>query len=136
MAISQAVRRRLKNRGRRIVRPQTATLVLSGVVGLAAAICAAWFAGEGLIPRIFEQLNILQKSPPWWLQVPMMAGNYILVPTMLLLLIALGVMWISPQPRGWARIVVVSILLTLTARYILWRSLSTLNLANPHQWRF
>jgi cellulose synthase (UDP-forming) len=101
------------------------------VVGLAAAICAAWFAGEGLIQRLFEQLNALQKVPPWWLQVPMMAGNYILVPTVLLLIIALGVMWISPQPRGWARIVVVSILLMLTVRYILWRSLSTLNLANP-----
>ncbi len=131
MAISQAVRRTLKNRGRRIVRPQAATLVLLGVVGLAAAICIAWFAGEGLIPRLFEQLNTLQKSPPWWLQVPLMAGNYIFVPTVLLLIIALGVMWISPQPRGWARIVVVSILLVLTARYILWRSLSTLNLADP-----
>ncbi|MEX0271719.1 glycosyltransferase [Leptolyngbyaceae cyanobacterium UHCC 1019] len=131
MAISQVVRRRLKNRGRRIVRPQAATLILSGVVGLAALICAAWFAGEGLIPRLFAQLNTLQKSPPWWLQVPMMAGNYILVPTVLLLIVALGVMWLSPQPRGWARIVVVSILLALTVRYILWRSLSTLNLSNP-----
>ncbi|MBM0742894.1 glycosyltransferase [Phormidium sp. CLA17] len=131
MAISQAVRRRLKNRGRRIVRPQAATLVLVSVVGLSAAICAAWFAGEGLIPRLFEQLNTLQKVPPWWLQVPMMAGNYIFVPTVLLLIIALGVMWISPQPRGWARIVVVSVLLALTVRYILWRSISTLNLADP-----
>ena len=131
MAISQAVRRRLKNRGRRIVRPQAATLVLLSVVGFAALICAAWFAGEGLIPRLFAQLNTLQKAPPWWLQVPMMAGNYILVPTVLLLIVALGVMWISPQPRGWARIVVVSILLTLTVRYILWRSLSTLNLSDP-----
>ncbi|MCY7392302.1 MAG: glycosyltransferase [Leptolyngbyaceae cyanobacterium CAN_BIN12] len=131
MAISQAVRRRLKNRGRRIVRPQAATLVLLSVVGLAAAICVAWFAGEGLIPRLFAQLNTLQNTPPWWLQVPMMLGNYILVPTVLLLIIALGVMWISPQPRGWARIVVVSILLVLTVRYILWRSLSTLNLADP-----
>ncbi len=131
MAISQVVRRRLKNRGRRIVRPQAATLVLVSVVGLAAAICVAWFAGEGLIPRLFAQLNTLQNTPPWWLQVPMMLGNYIFVPTVLLLIIALGVMWISPQPRGWARIVVVSILLVLTVRYILWRSLSTLNLADP-----
>ncbi len=131
MAISQVVRRRLKNRGRRIVRPQAATLVLVSVVGLAAAICVAWFAGEGLIPRLFVQLNTLQNTPPLWLQVPMMLGNYIFVPTVLLLIIALGVMWISPQPRGWARIVVVSILLVLTVRYILWRSLSTLNLADP-----
>jgi cellulose synthase (UDP-forming) len=131
MAISQAVRRRLKNRGRRIVRPQTATLVLLSVVGLSAVVCAAWFAGEGLVPRLFEQLNTLQKSPPWWLQVPMMAGHYVFVPTVFLLLVTLGVMWISPQPRGWARIVVVGSLLVLTVRYILWRSLSTLNLSDP-----
>ena len=41
------------------------------------------------------------------------------------------IMRISPQPRIWSRRIVVGILIILTLRYIIWRSLSTLNLVNP-----
>lgn len=40
-------------------------------------------------------------------------------------------MKVSPQPRRWSRRLVVGILIILTLRYILWRSLSTLNVADP-----
>ena len=56
---------------------------------------------------------------------------YLLVPTAVLFLIAQVVMKISPQPQNWSRALVVGILLTLTLRYVVWRSLSTLNLADP-----
>jgi cellulose synthase (UDP-forming) len=102
-----------------------------GSVLLAGAVCVGWFAGEGRIQAIFAQLDRLQAAPPMWLQVPMVAGQYLLAPTVALLLLALGVMQVSPEPRRWSRTIVVGILLFLTGRYLLWRSLSTLNLSTP-----
>ncbi|MBF2074228.1 MAG: glycosyltransferase [Synechococcales cyanobacterium C42_A2020_086] len=115
----------------RISRPQIATLIMLGVVALSGAIVAAWFAGQGTISRIFYRLNELQETPPLWLKVPMVAGEYLLFPTVALFLIVLLVMRVSPQPRAWSRFVMVGILLALTLRYLLWRSLSTLNLNTP-----
>jgi cellulose synthase (UDP-forming) len=114
-----------------LFRPQLATLVMLGIVLLAGGISAAWFAGEGQTRRIFSQLNWLQENPPIWLQVPMMAGNYILAPAVAAVLFAWLLMQVSPRPRGWARVLVVGILSVLTVRYILWRSLATLNLDTP-----
>ncbi|WP_017319166.1 glycosyltransferase family 2 protein [Mastigocladopsis repens] len=107
-----------------------ATLYLLSIVFLFSIIIAAWFAGEDTISEIFSQIHILQENPPIWLEVPMVKG-YLLAPTVALLLSVLLVMKISPQPRVWSRRLVVGILIILTLRYILWRSLSTLNLVNP-----
>ncbi|HEY9698404.1 MAG TPA: glycosyltransferase [Trichocoleus sp.] len=112
-------------------RPQIATFVLMGVVLLSGAIVAGWFTGQGTISKIFAQLNTLQGKPPLWLEVPMVAGGYLLFPTVALFLIVLLVMRVSPQPRFWSRVIVVGILLALTLRYLLWRSLSTLNVNTP-----
>jgi cellulose synthase (UDP-forming) len=115
----------------RINSPQTATLVMLGFIVFAAVIVTAWFAGEDRISRIFQNLQLLQENPPLWLEVPMVAGEYLIFPTVLLMLAVLVVMRISPQPRRWSRWIVVSLLLILTVRYLLWRSLSTLNLTDP-----
>ncbi|MBW4621066.1 MAG: glycosyltransferase [Cyanosarcina radialis HA8281-LM2] len=115
----------------RINSPQTATLVMLGFMGFSAVIVTAWFGGEGRISRIFQNLQLLQENPPMWLEVPMVAGEYLTIPTVLLMLIVLAVMQISPQPRRWSRWIVVGLLLILTGRYLLWRSLSTLNLTDP-----
>ena len=131
MAISRVKRHPLKDFKWQTLRPRIATLVLLGTLGLATGICAAWFTGEGRIDHIFTRLNWLQESPPLWLAVPMVAMQYLLAPTVVLLLVALLVMKVSPEPRRWSRTVVVGILLALTLRYIAWRSLATLNLANP-----
>lgn len=131
MTVYQFGRRSPGSRENEVSRPRLATLVMLGVVLLTGAICAAWFVGEGTIPRIFSQLNRIQEAPPLWLEVPMVAGQYLLAPTVILLLIALLVMKVSPEPRKWSRAVVIGALLVLTVRYILWRALSTLNLANP-----
>ena len=40
-------------------------------------------------------------------------------------------MKLSPQPRPWSRLLIISLLLVLTVRYVLWRSLFTLNFSNP-----
>ncbi|AFY52651.1 glycosyl transferase [Rivularia sp. PCC 7116] len=108
-----------------------ATLFLSGVVILSAIIVAAWFAGEDKINAIFAQINFLQRNPPMWLEAPMVTGKYLLAPTVALLLTVWAVIKASPQPRVWSRRLVVGILLLLTVRYVVWRSLSTLNLNTP-----
>ncbi len=131
MASFRVKRPTLKDFKWQTFRPRIATLVLLGTVVLAAGVCAAWFVGEGNIDHIFTQLNWLQESPPLWLAVPMVAMQYLLAPTVILLLIALVVMKVSPEPRRWSRTIVVGILLALTLRYIAWRSLATLNLADP-----
>ncbi|NJN86961.1 MAG: glycosyltransferase [Leptolyngbyaceae cyanobacterium SL_7_1] len=101
------------------------------VVGLSAAIATAWFAGEGTISTIFQRLDQLQGNPPMWIEVPMVMGHYLLVWTMALMVIVLAIIKLSPRPRPWSRTLVVSILLVLAVRYLVWRSLSTLNLSTP-----
>ncbi|MBD1881914.1 glycosyltransferase [Coleofasciculus sp. FACHB-T130] len=115
---------------KRIFRLRMATLLMVGIVVFAAAIATAWFAGEGKISQLFAELNTLQENPPLWLQAPM-KSEYLLVPTVALLVIVLIVMKISPKTDAWSRFLVVGILLGLTGRYIVWRSLSTLNVADP-----
>jgi cellulose synthase (UDP-forming) len=111
--------------------PQRATLVMLGILLSSGLIVAGWFMGEGTITTIFRYIAVLQEKPPMWLEAPMIAGRYLLVPTVTLLLILLIVMRVSPQPRQWSRWLVVSILLFLTLRYVAWRALSTLNLGQP-----
>lgn len=108
-----------------------ATLLLIGVVVLAGAIAIAWFTGNGFITAIFQQLNEFQQNPPPWAATPMLLGHYILAWTVSLMLLVLLIMRLSPQPVAWSRLAVVGILGVLTVRYILWRSLSTLNLDTP-----
>lgn len=108
-----------------------ATLVMLGGVSLFGAIAACWFAGVEPIPSIFAQLQIWQDRPYWLLEVPPEMDGYILAPTVVLLSIAIAVMKLSPQPRPWSRVVIVGILLALAFRYLVWRSLSTLNLTDP-----
>jgi cellulose synthase (UDP-forming) len=119
------------SQSKKYLRPQTATLVMLGVIALSGAIVAAWFSGQGTIRKIFFHLNEIQQSPPLWLEVPMVAGGYLVFPTVALFLIVLGVMKVSPRPKDWSRIVVVTILLFLTVRYLLWRSAATLNVSTP-----
>ncbi|NET05764.1 MAG: glycosyltransferase [Symploca sp. SIO2B6] len=116
---------------RRLAKPRLATLVFLGITVSFSLIITAWFAEIGIVEQFFEQIHLLQETPPIWLEVPMVMGEYLLAPTVVLLLIVIAITKISPQPQTWSRVVVVSILLALTIRYVLWRSLSTLNLSNP-----
>jgi len=100
-------------------------------VMLAGGLVAAWFSGNGTLDRLFAQLQAMQNHPPMWLQVPMVMGEYLLTPTVALLAISLLIMRVSPVPRTWSRAVVVGILLMLVMRYLLWRSLTTLNVSDP-----
>ncbi|GAB1538910.1 glycosyltransferase [Scytonema sp. NUACC21] len=116
---------------RKILPFKKATLFLLSNVIFVSIILVAWFAGEDQISQFFTQIHQLQENPPIWLEVPRVTVQYLLAPSVLLFLIVLGVMKISPQPRVWSRRFVVGILLIIAFRYIIWRSLSTLNLNNP-----
>jgi len=112
-------------------RPQLTTLILFGVLLIAGAIATAWFAGNGAITSIFQQLEYMQENPPMWAMTPMMVGEYVLFWTVSLMLVVMLIMRASPQPKPWSRIIVVGILGVLAIRYLLWRSQSTLNLDTP-----
>jgi cellulose synthase (UDP-forming) len=116
---------------RRWFQPRIATLVLLLIILICGGIVAAWFSGAGQIERIFQQLQWLQDHPPMWLEAPMVTGRLLAVPTIVLLLISLSITWISPLPTKWSKLAMVTILLVLNGRYLLWRSLSTLNVATP-----
>ena len=94
------------------LRLRAATLILLGISGCFGAIAMAWFGQN-----------------PFF--VPLVSIYTILAPTVILLIVAQAVMKTSPQPRTWSKVLVVGMLLALTLRYILWRSQSTLNLADP-----
>ena len=113
------------------IQPKLATLFLLGILILAAFIVVLWAIGVGQIQDIFAYLNLLQESPPMWVEAPMVMGEFLLTPTILLFLLGLIIVKAYPEPKGWIRSIVIIILLALIIRYVLWRSLSTLNLSNP-----
>lgn len=112
-------------------RPQLATLIMLVMIGLAAAIAIAWFMGNGTITTIFEQLNYLQNHPPGWAMTPMVVGRFFLFWAAGLMGLVVAITRLVPQPTGWARTIVVGVLIVLTWRYFLWRTTSTLNLDTP-----
>ncbi len=116
---------------KRVQNSRIATIVLLGITAIASVIVAGWFAGEGKITGIFTQVQLLQDNPPFWLEAPMLIGKYLIATTVLLFVLVLAITKVSTQPRQWSRRLIVGILLILTARYVLWRSLSTLNITDP-----
>ncbi|WP_449001108.1 glycosyltransferase [Myxosarcina sp. GI1(2024)] len=113
------------------MQPKIATVLSIGIIFLAAAVVVLWAAGLGLVDELFTYLNLLQEQPPMWVEAPMVMGEFLLAPAVILLIVVLAIVKISREPRDWSRVLLVSILLCLTLRYLLWRSLSTLNLSNP-----
>jgi cellulose synthase (UDP-forming) len=121
----------LKPKRAKTLQLRIATIILIGIVFLAAIIVLLWATGVGVVEDIFAYLNLLSEQPPMWVEAPMMMTRLIFAPTVIFFLIAITIIHFSPQPRTWSRVLVVSILLALTIRYILWRSLSSLNLSSP-----
>ncbi|MBW4612595.1 MAG: glycosyltransferase [Desmonostoc vinosum HA7617-LM4] len=115
----------------RVIHLRIPTLILLGIISLFSIILAGWFAKQGSISEIFAQIHAWQQQPPMWLEPPKVTAQYLLAPTVILLLVVYIVMKISPQPRVWSHRLVVGILIFLTLRYFIWRSLSTLNVADP-----
>ncbi len=115
----------------KVIEPQLATLLLIGIVLLAAGIAVLWAAGIGIVGDVFAYLNLLQEQPPMWVEAPMVMSRFLLLPAIAVFILVFIITKVSPQPRPWSRFLVVGILLFLTIRYVQWRSLSTLNLSDP-----
>ena len=108
------------------------TLLILSVSGCLGAIAISWLLGNSHVTELFIQLNLVEQNSSSWLNPPQVSNKYyLLVPTLILFLLAQAVIKLSPQPKPWSRRLVATILLALFIRYFLWRSLSTLNLANP-----
>lgn len=101
------------------------------LLGIPGGLLTAWFVGEPHISQGFAYLDWAQRHPPTWLEAPEVGWVFLLLPTVVLLLLASGIKALSPRPRPWSRSVVVVLLLLLLGRYLVWRSLSTLSLADP-----
>jgi len=112
-------------------RPPMASLLMLAIVVICGGIVAAWFSSQGSIHTIMEQMQLLPISRPSWLDLPMTAIRTLVQPVVALPLITFIVAFIitkiSPQPQVWSRFLVVAMLLILTFRYVIWRSLSTIN---------
>ena len=110
----------------------TTTLVILSVLGFFGAIATSWLLGNSHITELFIQLHLIQANPPGWLMPPQVSNEYyLLAPTVVLFVLAQVVVKLSPQPKTWSRRLVAMVLFALFVRYVLWRSLSTLNLADP-----
>lgn len=120
-----------KHKRKRVYRIQIATLVMLSIVLFSTMIVAAWFLGEGTIVDIFTRIQAMQEKPPIWLKVPKVTSGYLLIPTAILFFTSWIITKVSPVPKTWSRLAIVIILSVLTLRYMLWRSLSTLNLTTP-----
>ena len=126
-----------KQRSRQASFVHTPILLILSVLGFFCAIAASWFLGNAHVTELFVQLNLVQSNPPQWLMPPQFEHKYYLfLPTIALFLAAQVVMKLSPEPQIWSRRLVGSVFLALFVRYFLWRSLSTLNFANPLEFIF
>jgi cellulose synthase (UDP-forming) len=113
------------------IKPHLATLILIGIILFGGLIVFFWATGIGVITDVFAYLNLLQENPPMWVEAPMVMTRFLLLPSIIIFLLVFIITKISPEPRGWSRFIVITILLVLTVRYVQWRSLATLNLTNP-----
>ncbi|AFY73075.1 glycosyl transferase [Synechococcus sp. PCC 7502] len=115
-------------------RPPTASLLMLAIVVICGGVVAAWFTSQGSLHTIMEQMQLLPINRPAWLQLPMTTLYTLSQPVVALPLgvfaVAFSITKISPQPQAWSRFLVVALLLILTFRYVVWRSLSTLNLSD------
>ncbi len=115
-------------------RPPLASLVMLAIVVVCGGIVAAWFTSNGSINTIMHHVQQLPTNRPAWLELPTTFIETTTRPIVALPLAAFAVAFvvikISPQPKVWSRFLVVAMLLILTFRYVIWRSLFTINTAD------
>jgi cellulose synthase (UDP-forming) len=113
-------------------RPQSiARLLLLGSIILTAIITLGYLTQSDQISHLWQVFAQMQEHPPMWAMVPAMMGQSLLYWTVILLAVVQVIIRISPRPQNWSRWIVISILLVLAGRYLLWRSVATLNLSSP-----
>ncbi|MFN3360311.1 MAG: glycosyltransferase [Pseudanabaenaceae cyanobacterium] len=105
----------------------TAACWMVAVVMAGGITVLLWFMLSNYAPVLWQRVVWLWQHPR---QLVPISQPFILFPTFLLFLVVWLITKISPQPRGWSRAIVVGILIVLAARYVWWRTFSTLNWQN------
>ena len=131
MTISQLLKKRRWFKFARPWRLHPTTLVCLFFLATCTALMAVWFSGYEPLDELARQAQWFQQHPPQWIQAPDASMVRLWLPLLALLGISGLTMRLSPTPRHWSRWVIVSLLCVVTVRYLLWRSLSTLNFATP-----
>ncbi|UBF28204.1 hypothetical protein K9N68_10150 [Kovacikia minuta CCNUW1] len=108
---------------------QWITLWVLGFIAFGSAIAIAGLLHLEAVGQFFNWLNEFQRQMAECLRAPDSKSAWLL--SLGLVLGTQAIIRISPQPKHWSRILVITVLLVLTARYVLWRSLTTLNLSTP-----
>ena len=100
------------------------------IISLPVLVLLTWWAAFGNLGDIFLQLDTWQKLPPPWLQTPHLGNLNFFLPTLLMLATVWLIMGASPQPINYSKLGIIGILLLVTGRYLLWRTLCTLSFDN------
>ncbi len=109
--------------------PQGTVLWLMGIAACLVAIAVGGLINLGQFSPCWWDLHHWQQDIAPWFQAPSAWAGWLLAG--ILLVITQVIMTISPQPRVWSRLLIIALLLALTVRYVLWRSLTTINLSTP-----
>jgi cellulose synthase (UDP-forming) len=113
-------------------RPHSAALVLLiSLIVFTGIVTFSRLIQPDQMHSIGQSVDQMQQAPPMWFSVPLMMGKSLLNWIVLLVVAVQVIIRISPRPQNWARFIVVSILLGLAIRYLVWRSTATLNLSSP-----
>ncbi len=76
-------------------------------------------------------IDLVSEQLSWGLGNWLPGGSEPWRSSLLLLIVAQLIMGLSPLPQRWSRMAIVTLLLSLTFRYVFWRASSTLNLQDP-----
>ncbi|MGB7412967.1 MAG: glycosyltransferase [Thermosynechococcaceae cyanobacterium] len=131
MILSQPRRQKRTSNGRRFKPPHTTTVVIFGIILAIVMFMIAWSTKGSHTQAFFQQLAHLQRQPLEWLNTAHLPTEYLWFPTIGLVVAVLGITRCSPRSQPWSRTIVIAILWAVTVRYLLWRLLTTLNVADP-----
>ncbi|MBE9223514.1 glycosyltransferase [Cyanobacterium stanieri LEGE 03274] len=105
-----------------------ATRIILTILIIIGSIFTGWLIGEDTISLFFDNIATIQNNPPLWLVVPNFKVDYLLyLPAILSIVFTIIVNSVFKKQNKIKRFITVIILTFMMIRYILWRSLSSLN---------
>ncbi|MGY6528348.1 MAG: glycosyltransferase [Cyanobacterium sp.] len=108
-----------------------ATAIILSIFIVIISIFGAWLIGQGTISHFFNYISDIQNNPPVWLRVPHFESNYLLyLPVILSLIFSFTISNFFANQNKLSRLITIVVLTFLMVRYILWRSLSSLNFSD------
>jgi cellulose synthase (UDP-forming) len=107
-------------------------LIIMIVIGGLMTLSLSWHWPDDNISELIMRSTAALLNPFAWIKVPIVENRYqLLLPAVILLVLTQVIILLSPRPTIWSRLIIVSITIAITLRYLLWRILETLNLSTP-----